>query len=413
MRTLLVAGALLLMASSVLGWIDRPVLGWLIGLRMPLSERLPAMLSYGLFCGCAGVLTLVAVFVRFRWVSMLTGGAVMLLSLHFLLSYSIFNAKDIILINELNQQEARIVLFSNKNLPTCFMVNPTFDPVITTDTISDRLYATIHFSTFGWYSAMLGCVLILIAFGKLNKNIRHRNTSFIVLISTSIAYVVTIVTPFVMAEYHRNNGDYYLGVGMYYKALNEYDKYMSEDGSGIYIKSFNNHIGKIYYFIGRSDMYEAYIYRGSVYLEQNNYPMAIYYYMNAGGGDLSTMSPAGTSFIVYSYIKYGLNEYQNKMKDSAIEAWKQALKINPSQIEAYYYLSRAYYDVSSYEESVMAGQQFVKLSRNRIRNAEMSCNVGDSFYRMKQYDQARLFYLKSLDFVMDGNQRALMSLLGR
>jgi hypothetical protein len=412
-KTVLVTGALLLMASSILGWIDRPVLGWLIGFRMPLSERLPAMLSYGVFCFCAGVLTLMAVFDRFRWISILTGGAALLLSLHFLLAYSILNAKDIILVNELNQQEARMILFNNKNLPISFMINPTFDPAIITDTISDRLYATIHFSTFGWYSVLLGSALILVSYFKVISNTNIKSISGIVLLSLVLLYVCVVALPFCVAEYHRNNGDYYLGAGMYYKALDEYEIYKTMDKSSEYIKSFHNHIGKIYYFIGRRDMCDSYIYRGSMYLEQKEFPMAIYYYSKANDCDHSIMSAVGSSFLVYVYIRYGLNEYQSKVINSAIDLWKQSLKVNPSQIEAYYYLSRAYYDMSSYEESVMAGLQFVNLSKNRIRNAEMSCNVADSFYKMKRFDQAREFYLKSLDFVVDGNQRALMSLVGR
>ena len=82
------------------------------------------------------------------------------------------------------------------------------------------------------------------------------------------------------------------------------------------------------------------------------------------------------------------------------------------QIESYYYLCRAYYDLSSYDESVMAGLQFIKLCDNKIRNADTSSNVGDSYYRMKRYDLAREFYLNSLKLVMNGNQRALMNLVG-
>ena len=412
-ETLLVTGALLLIASSVLGWLDRPVLGWLRGFGMPLSERLPAMLSYGSFCVCAGVFSLLGLFDRFRWVSAVAGGAALFLSLHFLLSYSILNAKDIILVNEFNQQEARMILFNNKNLPTCFMVNPTFDPIITTDTIRDRLYATIHFSTFGWYSAIMGSSIVLVAFCKLERKTKRRGVLLIITMVILTIYMVATTYQFVIAEHYRNRGDYYLGSGMYYKGLEEYEKYMIMDNSSNYVKSFHNHIGKIYYFIGRSDMDDAYLYKASIYMEQKNYPMAIYYYTKANEGNVSLMSPAGASFLVYAYIKYGLYEYENRMKDLAVETWKKALRINPLQIEAYYYMSRAYFDVSSYEESVIAGLEFMRFSRNRIRNAEMSCNLGDSLYKMKEFGEARSSYLKSLDFVMDGNQRALMSLLGR
>jgi tetratricopeptide (TPR) repeat protein len=412
-KTVLVTGALLLMTSSILGWIDRPVLGWLVGFRMPLSEKLPAMLSYGVLCFAAGLISLLAVFNRFRWVGVVTGGAAVLLSLHFLLAYSILNAKDIILVNELNQQEARMVLFNNKYLPICFMINPTFDPAITTDTIIDRLYATIHFSTFGWYAAVLGSVLIFLAVLKLTINIKVRIVSGVSLISLALLYLCISALPFCVAEYHRNKGEYYLGAGMYYNALSEYEVYRSMDKNSEYIKSFHNHIGKAYYFVGRQDMADSLIYRGSIFMDEYNYPLAIFYYTSSIASEPSIIKTVGNSLLALAYVRYGIYEYENIMKGSAIESWKQSLKTNPSQIEAYYYLSRAYYDMSSYEESVMAGLQFVKLSRNRIRNAEMSCNVADSLYKMKRFGQAREFYLKSLDLVSDGNQRALMSLVGR
>jgi tetratricopeptide (TPR) repeat protein len=412
-ETLLVTGALLLMTSSVLGWVDRPIMGWLTGFEMPLSKELPATLSYGIVCFSAGLISLLAIVNRFRWLSIVTGGVALLLALHFLLAYAILNAKDIILVNELNQQEARMVFFSNKNLPNCFMINPTFDPAIKTDTIIQRLHATIHFSTFGWYASVLGSAFILIVFLKGQVSSRIKTVTLILLISGIFIYAIISTMPAFMAEYHKNRGDYFLGTGMYLNALTEYEVYKNMDVNSNYIMSFHNHIGKAYYFTGRPDMADALIYRGSLYMNEDKFPLAIYYYTNALSSDFSISNTVATKFIVLAYIKYGLSHYRNDMKNSAIESWKHALQMYPLQIEAYYYFSKAYYDLSSYEESVMAGLQFMKLCRNKIRNAEMSCNVGDSYHRLKEYQLAREFYLKSIKLVADGNQRALMNLVGR
>lgn len=411
-ESLLVVGAVLLMLSPFLGWLDRPIRGWLTGLHMPLAENLPPGLSYGLFSFSAGLMALLAVVKRLRWVSALAGAAALGLSLHFLLAYSVINAKEIIAINELNHQEERIIAFNKKNLPMTFMVNPTFDPTITTDTIKSRLYATIHFSTFGWYASLLGSVFIIMAFCRSKVGIKGKIIAFILFVTLMVWYVSNLVWAPILAEYHRDGGDYLVGSGMYHSAIDSYELAVRMDKNVNFMRSYHSNIGRAYYFIGRTDTADYHIYKGNMAMAVDDYRYAIFCYHNAIINSHNEGNVVKNSFLAWAYIKCGLYEYDNGMVNSAVESWKKALATSPLQIESYYYLCRAYYDLNSYDESVMAGLQFLKLCGNKIRGADTSSNIGDSYYRMKRYDLAREFYLKSLKLVMNGNQRALMNLVG-
>ncbi|TAL74374.1 MAG: hypothetical protein EPN88_03890, partial [Bacteroidetes bacterium] len=161
-KTFIILGALFLMFSAFLGWIDQPVVGWLKGNKIKLSDNLPSVISYGSLCFLSGLLSVIALSNRFRWISLLTGAVGLLLSLNFFFTFSIFDSKKIVTIDDLNQQEKYITSF-NEYLPPNIGEEPTFDANITVNTLKDRFYATLHFATFGWYAAILGSLFVTIA----------------------------------------------------------------------------------------------------------------------------------------------------------------------------------------------------------------------------------------------------------
>ena len=411
-KTFIILGSLLLMSSAFLGWIDQPVVGWLKGTEIQLSENLPPVISYGLLCFITGFLSITALLTRFRWISVITGAVGFLLSLNFILSFSIFDSKKIGAISDLNQQEKHIMLF-NKYLPPNIGVEPTFDTSIAIDTIEERFYATLHFATFGWYAAIFGSLLLTIAFIKsgINKNIK--NISLFLFISFILFYFSLTLFPYLRAEYHRNKGDNYLTIGMYSKAIDEYKLAKQLDDNIDYVKGFHNNLGKAYFFMGRNDKADYYIYRGNIFMQETDFPMAIFYFDRAKSIDPSISKTIGNNLISWAYVNYGLSEYRKGIVSSAIELWGKSLEADSLQIQPYYFLSRAYYDISAYEESIIAGLQFLKLSRDKIMKANVSSNIADSYYKLKIYSSAREYYLKSIFLDKDGNLRAIMSLIGR
>jgi hypothetical protein len=411
-KTLIILGALFLMASAFLGWIDEPVMRWIRGNKIQIKDNLPLVISYGSLCFLAGLFSFIALFRRFTWVSVITGIVGLMLSLNFFLTFCLFDSKRIIAINDLNQQEASILTF-NKYLPPNFGISPTFEDSIAVDTILDRFYATFHFATFGWYLAILGSILQLVAFLKFRTIRNIKKFSFFLFLIFIMFYLSVALPPYIAAEYHRNKGDYYLATGMYNKAIEQYELAKRLDYNIAYANNFHTNVGKAYFFMGRTDKADYYLYRADIFIGEGNFPMALFFLKNAQLIEPSISKTVGNSLISWAYVSFGLLEYKKGMFASAIESWKKALETDPSQVQAYYYLSRAYYDISAYEESIMAGLQFLKLSGDEIMEANVSSNIADSYYRTKNYGLARVYYLNSLRLNMEGNQRAFMSVLGR
>jgi tetratricopeptide (TPR) repeat protein len=410
-RTILLLGSLLFMLSFILGWLDQPIRGWLKGYEIPLSDTIPHVVSYGLLCFIGGLLSLLALSERFRYISFVTGAVGLFLSLHFLLSCTLFNSQRIHVINDLNQQEHQILLF-NQYLPPNKGTEPTFDPALVVETIQDRLYATLHFASFGWYAALFGSLLLLFVF-FMSQGQMIKKRWLLLSIACLVSYVALSFSYFGTAEYYRNRGDYYLATGMYSKAVDAYDKAQRLDGNFDYMKSFHTNLGKAYFLLGRSDKADYYIYQGTTALQEADFSMAIFSFSVSVFIEPSIAKSVGNNFTSWAYIDYGFSEYKKGIVSSAIGLWSKSLEIDPAQIQAYYFLSRAYYDISAYEESILAGKQFLKASKEKIMRSNICSNIADAYYKMHQYELAREYYLRSLSLDKDRNLRAILSLIGK
>jgi tetratricopeptide (TPR) repeat protein len=332
--------------------------------------------------------------------------------LSFFLTFSAFDSKKLIVINDLNQQEKHITSF-NRYLPPNSGEEPTFDADINTDTIQDRLYAAFHFSTFGWYVAALGSLFGIIAFIKSGISKKAKRTTLLLLMLLTPIYIALSLSSYLAAEYHRNNGNYYLAACNYSMAVEEYEHAKRLDPNIDYQKGFHNNLGKAYYFLSRNDKADYYFYKANIYLQEKNFPMAVFYFEKAESVEPSVSETIGNNSLSWAYVDYGLSEYRKGMASSAVELWRKSLETDCSQIQAYYFMSRAYYDTASYEKSIMSGLQFLKLCKNKIMKANVNSNIADSYYRLKDYGLAREHYLKSIFLDKYENVRAVTSLVGK
>lgn len=411
-RSALAAGAVFLIASSFLGWTDEPITGWLKGYKLRLSENLPAILSYGLVCLLAGALSFAAILVRFRIFGLIAGVLGIFISMNFLLSFALTDSRKLVVSSDLNQQEKRIISF-NRFLPPNNGVEPTFDQSMGVDTIENRFYDTLHFATLGWYTAIVGSIFAFGAYIRSGLSRRARNAAIILPALLLLIYVTLVVSPHLAAEHHRSKGDYNLAVGNYAEALKDYDKAEKLDGNIAYFKEFHLNKGKAYYFSGRSDVADYYIYKAALFMQEAKFPLSLFYLNLADIISPSIPRQVWNSFVSWNYINYGLSQYRAGLVSSAIDLWKKAIDADSSQIQPYYYLSRAFYEAAEYEDSIESGKAFLQRSRNKLMNANVSSDIADSYYRLKQFDLARQFYLKSQNLDKDENMRAVMSLVGR
>ncbi|MDA8168920.1 MAG: tetratricopeptide repeat protein [Nitrospiraceae bacterium] len=411
-EALILSGALLLAASYFLGWIDRPILGWIKGRNIRLSEDLPGRVSYGVLFLSMALLSCVSLSKRFRWMSFASGAAGILLSLHFFFTFALFDSRRIIGIDDLNRQENLIISFK-KFLPPNLGVEPTFDASISTDTITDRLYATFHAVTLGWYAAVLGSLFILAAFANSRTAGKTGKFSFTALAAIILSYLLLSLAPYLLSEHYLKMGDAYLAKGMYAGAVDEYALARRWDPNLGYQDKFHINLGKAYFYLGKTNEADYYIYKGSLLTRADAFPTSLFYYKKAALIDPSVSNTVGSHLISRVYTNEGLYRYRKGNAALAIDTWKMAIAANPAEIDVYYFLTRAYYDISAYEDSILTGLQFLKLSHNNIIRANICSDIADSYYKLKKFAPAREFYLKSLFFDKYYNLRAVMSTVGR
>lgn len=411
-KTVLAVGAFLLISGAFLGWVNQPITGWIAGYKLKLSGDMPPVLSYGLLSLLAGVLAFISMAGRLKWLGVAAGLFGIFVAMHFFFSFSLTDSIRIVQSSDLNQQEKRILSF-NRFLPPNNGIEPTFEQNMTSDTILSRFYDTLHFATLGWYAAILGSGLVFGASLISGSGRPYRSTVILLSALLLLTYGVITLFPYLTAEYHRNRGDYYLAAGMYSRSLDEYETARKMDRNINYLKWFHLNKGKACYFSGKSDMADYYIYRATLQSQEANFPLAIFYLNLADTVKEPIPKPVWKSLVSWTYVNYGLSQYRRGMPAPAIDLWKKSIETDASQIQPYYYLSRAYYDMSGYEESIAAGMEFLRRSRNTIMNANASSNIADSYYRLKMFSPARDFYLKSQFLDKFENLRAIMSLVGR
>ena len=314
-------------------------------------------------------------------------------------------------LSDLNEQAKQILSF-NKHLPPNYGKEPTFNPSITVDTLRDRIYATLHFASIGWYTFILGGLSLLAAFiksARAKKTKTIYSLSFIIFI---LLYLSMSLYPYITAEYHRNKGDGFMSLGMYSEAIDEYKIAKKLDLNMDYSRSFHINRGRALYLSGRDDTADFYIYRADLFMQEKNYPMALFYLKRALIVEPSATGNAGNKLLSRAYVKYGLSLYKKGMASTSVELWRKSLDVDSSRIQSYYFLSRAYYEINSFEKSINAGISFFNLSGNKIMKANVSSNIADSFYKLKKFASAREFYIKSIILDKDKNVRAIMSLIG-
>lgn len=413
-RLAIICGSGLLMASPFIGWINRPLLGWLKGNTIRFSEYLPQNVSYGMICLVLGGISLAALNRRWRWIGFIAGTIGLMISLHFYLDYALINSKKLLSIQELNRQEYNIIKFTEKNLPPNLGIEPSFDESGSADTVAGRLSAMLHFSTLGWYAAVIGSIVLVGVFARsAAASSLKRKMLLMIYISSVLLYSIIFLAPVLSAEYHRNKGSYYLAAALYGNAVDEYERARQLDRNITSIRSFHISIGTAYFFMKRADMADSHIYQASLFFQEDNYPMAVFHLNNALRIDPSLAGRVGSSYLASAHINEGLLEYRKGNAAAAIEAWNRALERDPSQVQAYYYLSRAYYDVAAYDKSIMTGLTFFTSTQNKQYRANISANIADAYYKMKTFSKAREFYLKSQMLDKDENLRAVLSLVGR
>ncbi len=311
-----------------------------------------------------------------------------------------------------DQEQARESwLFSVRNLPPNFMQEPTRTHTISTETVWDRITTAQYFMGFAWY-AMAGAGLIGFAcsFRSLEAG-RERRRIALVGTAAAAGFTSVCLTNPVLAQYAMTRAVNAESNGNARKAIDQYRRAMALDSWFHFQTSLHQRIGSIDATFGRTDTLEYHIFKAEWFVDQNDLPSAIAelepQFQTSG-----SLAPALRARTASLWAIYGQTLYRAGAPGVAQQAWEKAIRANPRCLVASFCLSRAYFEVGRYQESVDLIIPLLPKCSDPSLLADLYSNLGDDYTKLGQLMDARVAYRNSYKYDAMENWRGLTALVG-
>jgi hypothetical protein len=401
-------------------WVALTITNRLVGLHAPLfgyksDQPGSSLLSWGV---AAALLIAISAFTcRFRlWRSLsLAGAALLLLTLGGLLQVAVGEPE---LLKEIGDEEAQwasaVNAYQKKYLPVNLGVEPdnASGPPLSTSivTVWDRLIVARYMMGRGWYlTVVIGLLVFFYGRARLSPRGRARLTIWTLVLVISLT-AIALARP-LAAQIAVARGQIAEAEGKPGLAINRYREAMRLDEwfaihAALYVR-----IGAIDVSFGRTDTLEYGLYHSQLLFSQKNYLPAIQ--------ELERILPKAGSqkkfvhdLLGDRWTAYGAALYAQGAVAAAIPAWQKALLHDPSSWLAGFCLSRAYFEVGRYRDSIALILPMTKLVRDPEFRAALDTNLGDDYTRLGDLAAAKLAYRHSylIDYVL--NWRGLSDMIG-
>ncbi len=398
MRAAAAIGALCMLLSPWLLWIEAPISG---GARPGISLGWMAILLAGIAA--------VAHFRRSSVLAAVSGVMGLGLCSFAILHLTLLDPALWSLVDE-NAQYTRIMGFSRRYLPENLGTEPIFQADLATETVLERLAAAAYFMGFGWWMCLMGSVLLMIGCFALKG---RRTLQGIAIAALAVCGGQgMLLGNGLVAQYLRDTGDRYLARGLYTEAIRRYEAAQRHDAQ--LAKSERTHLslGEAYYHLGISAHPAARLYLGNRYAQQRNVEAALAQYLLATHDTIGSLGDIIRRRIAWTYVDLGLADYRKGEIGGASHWWEKSLTFDAAQLQAAYFLVRAYFDQGRYEQSITMGRFLVARSQNQLVNADVQANIGDGYWKLHDFTKARLAYEASMRLDSFANFRIFRSLGG-
>jgi tetratricopeptide (TPR) repeat protein len=307
-------------------------------------------------------------------------------------------------------QAGNIIFFSSRYLPGNFGIAPTFQSDLSTETLIDRLMTAFYFMGWGWWVCLLGSLLLLIGCLMIKGMLRLRwmaITAIVVLAGQGL-----VLFPALAAQYLEEKGDHDLATGRYAQALQRYESAQRWNSQLASSERTHLRIGEGYYSLELIAHPNARLYLGERYAQQGNYKAAIAEYLMASQEASTPLKVVLAKRIAWIYIDRGMVQFRRGQVGPAIGHWERAVAFDQAQVQATYFLAKAYFDQARYEQSIAISRFLLSRSLNPLLNANIQANIGDSYWKLNDFDNARTAYEASMRLDLYGNYRIFKSLGG-
>ena len=181
--------------------------------------------------------------------------------------------------------------------------------------------------------------------------------------------------------------------------------------------SFLAQYGRIQYLAGVLDTPEVHLYAGIGYMEDGRFPEARERMSQAVLSDPERMTLRRMEGL--ALVREGLDLYGKGYRTAAVDLWERASQVSTDSVEAHFYLGYGYFEIDSDDQTRALSENLYLLDSgliaDRILQAEVLTNVGDSHFKAGRFKEARKYYrrsLKTFNLVKVINFRAQRGLIG-
>ena len=205
-----------------------------------------------------------------------------------------------------------------------------------------------------------------------------------------------------------------MAVGDYAEAVRSYERVQQLDPQLERNEQVHLHLGEAYDHLGMSSHPDTRFYMGDRHAGQRHFENALSEYMLVEMD--RNASPALKGIvrrrIAWTHIHMGLAQYRKGNTGQATGEWEKALAFDPTQVQAAYFLTRVYFDQGRYEQSIAIGSYLLSRSTNRLLKANVQANIGDGYWKLNDFKNARIAYESSMDLDSYANFRIFKNLGG-
>jgi tetratricopeptide (TPR) repeat protein len=268
----------------------------------------------------------------------------------------------------------------------------------------------LYFMGWGLLVCLTGGLLVLIPCFKISG---RRSIRWAVLTTSVVlgAQGIVLFRGFT-AQHLQEHGDRDVAQGRYAEAIERYTAAHGLDGQLTRSELSHLHLGEAYYQLGIPSHPNARFYLGDRYTRAMNFDAALAEYRLATQEASAQLREIIHKRIAWTYIAMGLAWYAKGKFAAAVGWWEQALTFDPRQVQAAYFLGRACFDEGRYEQSIALGRFLLSRSQNQLLNANLQANLGDAYWKLNDFTNARLAYEASIRLDSFANFRIWKSLGG-
>lgn len=398
MRLLSAIGVLLITISAFLVWISSPIAGGVnTGIKLGWTA---------LFIGGIG---LAAWFYKSKKLLTVCWAGGLCLCSFYIFYLTFWNPAFWLLIDE-NSQYANIMSFSQRFLPANYGMEPTFENALFTETVLERLITSFYFMSWGWWICFTGSLLLLIVYLKTNgwKSIQWIAVTAVVI----FACQGIIFFKGFASQYFQDKGDRLMAKGRYADAIQKYETAKYLDGQIARNEQIYLRTGAAHFKLGKPSHPDALFYHGYLYSQDGRFDASIAEYLLAVQNAQGQFKKVVQRQLAWSFAQQGIIYYKRGLIGPAVGSWERSLSFEPNQFQALYFLTRAYFEDGRYKQSIDTSRLMLSKSKNNLLNANLQANIGDSYWKLNDFKNARTAYEASEELDSYANFRIFKSLGG-